>query len=175
MRVLIAFGVAASFVLAACGSGSDGGDGEPAQTPGRKLIVPGSGIDGISVRMSESEVRVRLGKPVRVKRMSEGHTGVPISKWIYPARGLEVSLRGETPRGQVSEVATRSRMHRTREGVGVGTTERQLETALDDADCGTGDTGNRWCTIGDVDDDGVQTVFEVRDGQVTEAWVIIGD
>lgn len=169
----IALALVAALAVSACGSDSDGDEDELARPPPPKLIVPGTGIDGIGVRMSESQVRARLGRPARVERMSEGHTGVPIGRWIYPARGLAVSLHGEPPRRRVAEVSTRSRIHRTREGVGVGTTESQLEAALDEVECGRGDAGSRWCTIGDVDEDGVQTVFEVRGGRVTEAWVTI--
>lgn len=136
--------------------------------------MPGSSIDRVALEMSEEQVTAALGRPAKVKRGSRAHTGDPLRTWVYPGRGLEVTLDGRTGGGHVVEVATRSPAQRTREGVRVGSTEARVARAIERAECGAGDTpSTRWCVVGDSAAGGLQTVFEVRRSRVSAVWITV--
>ena len=52
-------------------------------SPVRAVIVPGQGMAGIRLRMSESQVRARLGEPPRITR-TRGALGYLVTRLHYP-------------------------------------------------------------------------------------------
>ena len=82
-------------------------------------VVPGEGIAGVRLRMTESQVRARLGPPVRVTT-TKGALGFVVTRLHY--RSLDVDLQRLDRRPVVIRVLTTRRRERTPSGLGVGST-----------------------------------------------------
>lgn len=122
------------------------------------VIVPQHGINGVRVGQTERTVLARLGPPVQIRRGSNEFGRYQELRY----RGLTVSMQGGR---RVTSVTTRSSVHRTRSGVGVGTTLAVLKTKVHGVQCTTF-SGIRHCVVG-VEEAGRQvTAFLVRRGRV---------
>ncbi len=99
----------------------------PARAHGRldRAIRPPAAIDGIRLGETRRRVRERLGSPEEVFSLR----GTSATQWIYPARQLAVSFVGRAALARVSAVTTESQKIRTSEGVGPGSTLRNLRAA----------------------------------------------
>ena len=158
--------------IVGCGKGSQTNRLARGATKG--LIVPQQSIDKLKLGMTPAAVRQVFGKPDAVQQASESETGKPIDDWLYRRRGLTAEFRQVTNgRFSLAGVFTTSPQERSASGAGVGRTERQLKAALTGLDCGPGDPGERWCTVGGNTPDARQTVFFLRSGRVTEVRVLI--
>ena len=99
--------------------------------------------------------------------------GIVYDRMIWSARRLEAGLmdssraearcRSAGPTTALVALSTRSRRHRTREGLGVGSTERALRSVLRGARC-AGYRGRRSCRVGSPI--ARHTTFDLRAGRV---------
>jgi hypothetical protein len=80
-------------------------------------IVPGRGIAGIALWMTEAQAQAAIGAPVRVTR-SRGALGLVVTRLHY--RGLDVDLQRLRGRSVVVRVFTTRVGERMSAGVGVG-------------------------------------------------------
>jgi hypothetical protein len=130
-------------------------------------IIPGVGIDGVRLGMSQAAVRSVLGAPMKVATAT-GCCG-PIREFDYAKLGLVVSFLG-SPFRHVSWVTTTSPVFRTATGAHVGSTKTELQNDVGGVQCGGGNTADNVCTLhrGSAD----QTSFSLRGGRVVT--VIIG-
>jgi hypothetical protein len=136
--------------------------------------VPQRSIDRLALGLTPAQVRRVFGAPVRVKRLSESESGKPIVDWLYPERGMTAEFRRvKDGRMTLAGIFTTSADQRTASGDGVGSSEAQLARGLDGVDCGPGDPGQRWCTLGGESLGSPQTVFVLRGREVTEVRVLI--
>ena len=112
-------------VAAAAAFPGCGGRDEPAAVKASDAAIePRRGIAGVRLAMTTAAVEQALGSP-HSERESELHAGW--TKWRYRRPRLRVTF---DERGTVWDVRTYAREHRTREGVGVGSTEDELLRAL---------------------------------------------
>lgn len=120
-----------------------------AATPVQPRVVPGEGIAGVSLGMTRAEVRAQLGRPARVRRAGEqGVDATQVTLWTFHAYRLVVGFQAHGPR--VTSVTTSSGAPRTREGVGVGTSERSLRERLRGERCSGRRGERRVCILGRV-------------------------
>jgi hypothetical protein len=127
------FGVAAAaatFVLSAA-------------SPVAAVIVPGQGMAGIRLRMSESQVRARLGEPPRFT-CTRGALGNLVTRLHYPR--VDVDLQRLDGQPLVIRILTTHPGERTASGVGVGSTMTAVER-LRGARCWR-EAAARYCAIG---------------------------
>jgi hypothetical protein len=120
----VVLGVAAT---AGCGDGTgqpQGGDTRPST-----VIEPRVGIAGVRIRARADDVEALLGKPDST-RASDLHGGW--LEWRYRRRVLRITLDGSR---RVWSVATYSRAYRTRDGLGVGSTESRLRDVVSELSC----------------------------------------
>jgi hypothetical protein len=97
--------------------------------PAAARIVPFKSIAGLDLGISEAAVRAEVGEPTRVQEGPDvGHRTL-----VYARRRLWVVIANE----QVGAVRTRSRGHRTRDGLGVGTGLARLRSKLRGERCHT--------------------------------------
>jgi hypothetical protein len=143
------------------------GSGSAALAGAPPPVIPGVGIDGIRLGMSEATVRSELGAPTRVTTAT-GCCG-PIRELDYAKLELVVSFLG-SPFRHVSWITTTSAMFRTATGARVGSTKTELQKDVDGVQCGGGNTAGNVCTLhrGSAD----ETSFTLRGGRVVT--VIIG-
>ncbi|MGH2972143.1 MAG: hypothetical protein ACRDNM_00755 [Gaiellaceae bacterium] len=80
-------------------------------------IVPGVGMAGVSLRMTEVQVEARLGQPLQITR-TRGALGFLVTRLHYPR--LDVDLQRLASRPIVIRVLTIKPGERTASGVGVG-------------------------------------------------------
>jgi hypothetical protein len=127
-------------------------------------IVVQHGIGGVELRMTKAQVRSKLGRPIRIRR-GTNEFGRYV-EFLYPR--VTVSFQGGL---RVTGVRTRSRLERTRRGIGVGSTEAQLKARVAGVRCRT-EGGLRHCFLGRFRPGRVITDFSIRNGRVTS--VVIG-
>jgi hypothetical protein len=80
-------------------------------------IIPGRGIAGVALRMTEAQVRAQLGAPLRITR-TRGALGFVVTRLHY-AR-VDVDLQRLADRPVVVRVLTTKAGEATASGVGVG-------------------------------------------------------
>jgi hypothetical protein len=111
--------------------------------PAAGTIVPGRGIAGITLRMTESQVRSRLGGPLLITR-TRGALGFLVTRLHY--RRIDVDLQRLDGRLAVISVLTTRPAERTESGVGVGSPIAAVE-GLAGAYCWW-EASTRYCGIG---------------------------
>jgi hypothetical protein len=85
--------------------------------PASATIVPGRGMAGVGLRMSEIQVRAKLGAPVRITR-TRGTLGFVVTRLHYRLINVDLQRLGGKP--VVIRVLTTHPGERTASGVGVG-------------------------------------------------------
>jgi hypothetical protein len=121
-------------------------------------IVVQHGVAGARLHMTKTQVRARLGAPVRV-RTGRNDFG-RYTEFVY--RNVTVSFQSGA-RATAFRVSTRA--ERTAGGIGVGSTEAALRTGIAHLTCRT-ESGLRHCFIGRFLPGRVVTDFRIRGGRV---------
>jgi hypothetical protein len=126
-------------------------------------IVPQRGIAGVNLGQTAKKVRQIAGTPVRVRRGSN-EIG---SYTVYVYRGLTVNFFAGS---QVTAVSTGARTQRTSGGIGVGSTEAELTTAIPAVTCETLG-GFRSCVLGTQEPGQKVTLFALKGGKVKRVTI----
>src|SRR3712207_5859832 len=89
-------------------------------------IVPGKGMAGVTIGMTEAQVQSVLGAPAS-RRVVNDDFG-PSLRLRYATRGgLRMILRqNASGEYELFQILTRGRVERTKQGIGVGSRERRL-------------------------------------------------
>ena len=106
-------------------------------------IVPQQGMLGVKLGMTGAQIRARLGPPDSVRHPTGEITG-RFTEYRYGE--VVVSLFGGTS-GQAFNFVTRGKSARTVKGVGVGSPESYVKSAVPGVTCKT-EFGFRNCTLG---------------------------
>jgi hypothetical protein len=88
-----------------------------AAAPAAAAIIPGRGMAGVTLRMTEAQVRTQLGAPLRITR-TRGALGLLVTRLHY--RRVEVDLQPLGIRPVVIRILTTQPRETTASGVGVG-------------------------------------------------------
>lgn len=115
-----------------------------AVAPAGATIIPARGMAGVALRMSETQVRARLGTPLRITR-TRGALGFLVTRLHYPR--VEIDLQSLSNRPIVIRVLTTKPGETTVSGVGVGSPLAAVQR-LHGAHCWR-NAGARYCGIGD--------------------------
>jgi hypothetical protein len=95
------------------------------------VIQVQQGITGIRLGMSQAQVKAGLGKPAKTKT---GHNDFgPFTQFLYRG-GITISFQGDS---SVTAVAITGNTDRTSNGVGVGSTEKQIKAGVRGVKCQT--------------------------------------
>jgi hypothetical protein len=111
--------------------------------PAAATIIPGRGMAGITLRMTESQVRGRLGAPLVITR-TRGALGFLVTRLHY--RRIDIDLQRLDGKPVVIRVLTTRPAERTESGVGVGSPLAAVE-GLAGARCWR-EASTRYCGIG---------------------------
>jgi hypothetical protein len=124
-------------------------------------IVPQRGMEGVRIGLRQPQLRAHLGRAAHARRLRDdaGQRYLEL-RYVHPVR-LTVKLYG----GAVTEVSTTDPRERTRAGVGVGSTERQVLRKVPHVRCRT-EQRRRHCLVGAFKPGHVVTDFSVRGGRV---------
>ena len=131
--------------------------------PAGATIVPQRGIAGVRLFMSQAKVRAILGTPVSAK--SARNEFGSYTEFRY--RGLRLLFQGN---GGLTSISTTRRSERTRGGVGVGSTERQVRRGLRGVKCER-ELGFHHCYLGALRPGKRVTDFVFRRGRVARVTV----
>jgi hypothetical protein len=107
-------------------------------------IVPGKSIAGIELRTIRAEVIERKGEPDRERIVPHEILG---EQRIMRYGKTKVGFSGTRPRSEVIAVSTRSPRQRTNTGIGLGSTEFEVESTIKGIRCRT-QLGERHCVKG---------------------------
>ncbi len=129
-------------------------------------IVPQQGMLGVKVGMTRSQIQARLGPPDRVRTRSNEIIG---SYTDYRYGEVVVSLFTGSA-GQAFNFFTRGRSARTTKGVGVGSPESYVRSAVAGVTCRT-ESGVRSCTVGQALPGKIVTDFRILKGRVSSVNV----
>ena len=134
-------------------------------------IVPGKGMAGVRIGMTEAQVQSVLGAPASRRIVSDDFG--PSLRLRYTSRGgLRMILRRNADNEyELFQLLTRGTVERTKQGIGVGSTERRLRRRLKGEACET-ISGFRSCTIGSFEVGEIVTDFRIRRRRVTS--VVVG-
>ena len=103
-----------------------------AATEQNPLVIPGRSIGNVSLGMTVAQVRKAIGRPAQVERQSLSPSRFHV-RYYYEARQLGIEFVGTrasfgrpATKARVTRIETTSERARLRNGMGVGTRERQL-------------------------------------------------
>jgi len=106
-----------------------------AATEQNPLVRPGRSIGNVSLGMTVAQVRIAMGRPAQVERQRLS-TSRFLVRYFYEARQISVEFVGTrasfgrpATNALVTRIDTTSDRARLRNGIGVGTRERQLMRA----------------------------------------------
>jgi hypothetical protein len=141
-----------------------------AANPAQAKVVPGKGMAGVRIGMLEDAVVAKLGKPDSRRTVSDDFG--PHLRLRYASHGgLRLVLReNEDGDMELFQIRTAGTKERTKEGVGVGSSERQLKRRLEGERCET-ISGHRSCTLGSFLIGRVVTDFVIRSKHVVSVTV----
>lgn len=88
-----------------------------ASAPAAARIIPGIGMAGVRLRMTEAQVEARLGRPLRITR-TRGALGFLVTRLHYPRLDVDLQRLANLP--VVITVLTMKPGERTASGVRVG-------------------------------------------------------
>jgi hypothetical protein len=126
-------------------------------------IVPQRGIAGVRLAMTRAQVRAVLGAP---SAAVHGRNDFG-SFTVYRYRGLRVTFQGNRT---VTAILTTRTTERTAAGVGVGSTEGQVQAKVAGLRCRT-ESGFRHCSLGQFLPGKRVTDFRIKRGRVTSVQV----
>jgi hypothetical protein len=129
------------------------------------VIVPQRGMLGLRIDMTTTQARARLGPPDAVRRPTN-----PIFGRYTEYRYGEVRVSFFDSNSRAFSFFTRGRSARTVQGVGVGSTETYLKSALRGETCRT-EFGSRHCFFGQFTAGRIVTDFLIRNGRVSAVTV----
>jgi len=124
-----------------------------------------TGIAGVNVGMSKDQVVNQVGKPDKtVKKRQTGNIN-----WLYGKKGkkLKVTMSG----GTVFAVSTANSKQRTSEGVGVGSTKKQVLKRVPGAYCNKIEKGRFMCRDAQPVNGTTLTAFQLSDKRVYQVAV----
>lgn len=133
--------------------------------PAHATIRPQKGMAGVRLGMTQGQMRAVLGEPKSVK---EGVNDFgAYTQFAYP-RSITITFQGNT---RVTGIFTRGRGERTIRGVGVGSTENDVQSKVSHARCDT-TAGLRSCHVGSFSPGHRVTVFLIsKHGHVSVVTV----
>ena len=128
------------------------------------MIVPQQGMAGVKLEMTKADVRAKLGKP-RAAHNGRNDFGNFTVYWY--AGKVSVTFQGGNT---VTSIRTSGSSERTKEGVGVGSSERTVRKTFPQARCSTL-VNSRSCYIGELKAGRRVTDFSIRNGKVRRVTV----
>jgi hypothetical protein len=129
-------------------------------------IVPQQGMLGVKLGMTGAQIRARLGPPDRVRHPTGEITG-RFTEYRY---GEVVVSLFEGSSGAAFNFVTRGKSARTVKGVGVGSPESYVKSAVPGVTCKT-EGGFRNCTLGQALPGRIVTAFRIVSGRVASVSV----
>ena len=129
-------------------------------------IVPQQGMLGVKLGMTGAQIRARLGPPDRVRHPTGEITG-RFTEYRY---GEVVVSLFDGATGQAFNFVTRGKSARTVKGVGVGSPESYVKSAVPGVTCKT-EFGFRNCTLGQALVGRIVTAFRIVNGRVASVSV----
>ena len=126
-------------------------------------IVPGKGLAGLRLDMTKKEVRAKLGRPDEVRKKDVGYS---LTVFVYRKQRLYVDFAS---RGRVLHLTSRSPRERTRDGLGVGSTLREVRAARPKIYCQVSD-GVGFCSD-TYRDTWIALTFKFKNSRVTSTSV----
>lgn len=133
--------------------------------PAAATIVPQQGIGGAKLGMSKSTVRGQLGKPRKVTTGKNDFGNYTTYRYRHQ---ITVMFQSGSA---VTSVKTSSAAERTKDGIGVGSTEQSIKNAYPHITCRTL-VKSRSCYLGELSPGQRVTDFQLREGTVR--WVQVG-
>lgn len=128
-------------------------------------IVVGKSIRGVALDMTQKQVRAVLGTPKKTVRRNNEFG--PYTEFTY--NGLKVTFQGNAT---VTGMRTTSRLDRTKDGIGVGSTIAEVKAKVRGVRCESSGGGAPLCSLGRYAPGQLVTAFFTDGQRVTE--VIIG-
>jgi hypothetical protein len=113
-----------------------------AAAPAHATIAPNRGMAGVRIGMTQQQVLDILGDPTTDYTYRSG-----LTTYAYKALRVRVSFLPAGSTNNVFMLFTSGRRERTKEGVGVGTSERTLRRRLRGEHCFRNSDG-RYCELG---------------------------
>jgi hypothetical protein len=128
-------------------------------------IVPQQGMLGVKLGTTANQIRARLGPPDAVR-----HPASEILGRYTEYRYGEVRVSLFDSNGQAFNFVTRGKSARTTRGVGVGSPESYVKSAVPGVTCKT-EFGFRNCTLGQALPGRIVTAFRIVNGRVASVSV----